>query len=76
VSHITDLQQYPEIAQMGRFVRHGDVDQVVDVITRLAFAFVSGTSFRPGRPSDLDRFSQALLMPTMIELVEATGHSQ
>ena len=76
VSHITDLQQYPEIAQMGRFVRHGDVDQVVDLITRSALDYASGTSSRPGRPADLDRFSQASLMPTMIELVEATGHSQ
>jgi colanic acid biosynthesis glycosyl transferase WcaI len=75
-SHITDLQQYPEIAQMGRFVRHGDVDQVVDVITQLASDFASGASSRPGRPADLDRFSQRSLMPMMIELVEATGHSQ
>jgi glycosyltransferase involved in cell wall biosynthesis len=75
-SHITDLQQYPEIAQMGRFVRHGDVDQVVDVITQLASDFASGASSRPGRPADLDRFSQRSLMPMMIELVEATVHSQ
>jgi glycosyltransferase involved in cell wall biosynthesis len=75
-SHITDLQQYPEIAQMGRFVRHGDVDQVVDVITQLASDFASGASSRPGRPADLDSFSQRSLMPIMIELVEATGHSQ
>jgi len=73
-SHITDLQQYPEIAQMGRFVRHGDVDQVVNVIVQLALDFASGTFSRPGRPVDLDRFSQRSLMPTMIELVEATGH--
>ena len=75
-SHITDLQRYSEIAQMGRFVRHGDVDQVVDIIVKLSIDFTNGTSSRPGRPADLDRFSQALLMPTMIELVEATGHSQ
>jgi glycosyltransferase involved in cell wall biosynthesis len=75
-SHITDLQRYSEIAQMGRFVRHGDVDQVVDIIVKLAIDFTNGTSFRPGRPADLDRFSQGSLMPTMMELVEATGHSQ
>ena len=28
------------------------------------------------RPADLDRFSQGSLMPPMIELVEAAGHSQ
>ncbi len=75
-SHITDLQQYPEIAQMGRFVRHGDVDQVIDHITQLASDYVSGTFSRPGRPSDLDRFSQMSLVPMMIELVEAAGHPQ
>jgi glycosyltransferase involved in cell wall biosynthesis len=75
-SHITDLQRYSEIARMGRFVRHGDVDQVVDILVKLAIDFTNGSSSRPGRPADLDRFSQGFLMPTMIELVEATGHSQ
>jgi colanic acid biosynthesis glycosyl transferase WcaI len=72
-SHITDLQQYPEIAKMGRFVRHGDVDQVVDIIVKLAIDFTNGTSSRPGRPADLDLFSQGLLMPAMIKLIEDIG---
>jgi colanic acid biosynthesis glycosyl transferase WcaI len=69
-SHIMDLQQYPGIARMGRFVRHGDVDQVVDLITKLAAGVRSATYSRPGRPADLDRFSQASLMPAMIALIE------
>ena len=69
-SHITDLQQYPGIARMGRFVRHGDVDQVVELITKLAAGVMSATYSRPGRPADLDRFSQASLMPAMIALIE------
>jgi hypothetical protein len=72
-SHITDLQQYPEIAQMGRYVCHGDVDQVVDVISQLASDFATAIFSRPGRPADLDHFSQRSLMPLMVELVEATG---
>jgi glycosyltransferase involved in cell wall biosynthesis len=75
-SHITDLQQHSEIAQMGKFVRHGDVDQVVDHITQLASDYASGTFFYPGRPAALDEFSQASLMPKMIELVEAVGNKQ
>ena len=72
-SHITELQQYPEIARMGRIVRHGDVDQVEQFIAHLATEFTSGTLLRPGRPASFDRFSQGSLMPTMIALVEAIG---
>jgi hypothetical protein len=75
-SHITDLQKEPGIADMGRFVRHGDVDQVVEIITQLASDYASGTSSRPGRPAVLDRFSQKTLVPSLIELIEATGKTQ
>jgi glycosyltransferase involved in cell wall biosynthesis len=71
-SHIADLRQYPGIARMGRFVRHGDVDQVVDLITQLASDFLNGISSRPGRPSDLDSFSQQSLIPSLIKLIETT----
>jgi hypothetical protein len=72
-SHITDLQKEPGISEMGRFVRHGDVDQVVTIIAKLASDSLSGISSRPGRPAVLDRFSQRVLLPTMVELIEATG---
>ncbi|MDR3548990.1 MAG: hypothetical protein P4M11_12135, partial [Candidatus Pacebacteria bacterium] len=72
-SHITDLQEYPEIGKMGRFVRNGDINQVVDHITQLASDFTNKVYSRPGRPTDLVRFSQTSLMPLMINLVEETG---
>jgi colanic acid biosynthesis glycosyl transferase WcaI len=72
-SHITDMQQYPGIARMGHFVRHGEVDRVVNLVTHLAADFASGSSSRPGRPADLDRFSQGFLMPSMMALIEAVG---
>jgi glycosyltransferase involved in cell wall biosynthesis len=75
-SHITDLEQYPGIARMGRFVRHGDVDQVVDFIAQLASDSESGASSRPCRPAELDRFSQETLLPSLVELIEKTGNSQ
>jgi colanic acid biosynthesis glycosyl transferase WcaI len=75
-SHITDMKQYSGIARMGRFVRHGDVDQVVDLITKLAAGVMSATYSRPGRPADLDRFSQASLMPAMIGLIEKMAPNQ
>jgi glycosyltransferase involved in cell wall biosynthesis len=75
-SHVTDLRQYPGIAEMGSFVRHGNVDQVVDIITQLSSDFASGTSSRPGRPAILDRFSQKALVHSLIELIEATGKTQ
>jgi colanic acid biosynthesis glycosyl transferase WcaI len=70
-SHIIDLQRYLEIARMGRFVRHGDIAQVVDFIVQSACDFANGTALRPGRPADLDRFSRKSLVPCMIDLVEA-----
>jgi colanic acid biosynthesis glycosyl transferase WcaI len=70
-SHITDMRQYPSIARMGRFVRHGDVDQVAALITKLAEEVATPSYIRPGRPADLDRFSQGSLMPCMIALIEA-----
>jgi colanic acid biosynthesis glycosyl transferase WcaI len=70
-SHITDMQQYPGIARMGRFVRHGDVHQVVALITKLAEEVATPSYSRPGRPADLNRFSHGYLMPRMIALVEA-----
>jgi colanic acid biosynthesis glycosyl transferase WcaI len=75
-SHITDMQQYAGIARMGRFVGHGDVDQVVAHITQLAAEVATSTYARPGRPAELDRFSQGCLMPSMIALVEAIGPAQ
>ena len=72
-SHVTDMQHSPEIAGMGRFVRHGDVDQVVQLVNKLAGEFRSGRYKRPGRPADLDRFSRATLLPAMLALVEASG---
>jgi colanic acid biosynthesis glycosyl transferase WcaI len=72
-SHITDLKQHPEIAEMGHFVRHGDVDQVVEVITRLAADFIAGRSSRPGQPVVFDQFSKQTLLPAMIRLIEAAG---
>jgi hypothetical protein len=75
-SHVTDLQKEDGIAEMGRFVRHGDVDQVVDIIAQLASDFASGVSSRPRRPDVLDRFSQKSLVPSMIELIVATGKAQ
>lgn len=75
-SHITDLRRDPEIAKMGNFVRHGNVDQVVDIIKQLSSDFASGTSSRPGRPAILDRFSQNALVHSLIELIEATGETQ
>ena len=74
-SHITDMQQYSGIARMGRFIRHGDVDQVVAYITQLAVEVASTTYARPGRPAELDRFSQRFLMPSMIALIQALGPS-
>ena len=71
-SHITELQQYPEIARMGRFVRHGDVNQVVDIITRMASEGNTGEFPRPGRPAALDRFSRESLVPRMIHFIEMT----
>jgi colanic acid biosynthesis glycosyl transferase WcaI len=70
-SHITDMRQYPGIACMGRFVRHGDVDRVVALTTKLAAEVADPAYTRPGRPADLDRFSNRSLMPSMIALVEA-----
>lgn len=75
-SHIVDLQQYPGIARMGHFARHGDADQVVDIITKLASDFAPGKPSRPGRPTDLDRFSQTSLVPLMTRLVEAVEHAR
>jgi colanic acid biosynthesis glycosyl transferase WcaI len=70
-SHINDMRQYPGISRMGRFVRHGDVDRVVALITKLAAEVATPSYTRPGRPADLDRFSQGSLMPCMIALIEA-----
>ncbi|MFZ0745312.1 MAG: glycosyltransferase family 4 protein [Terracidiphilus sp.] len=75
-SHITDLRQFPGIAGMGRFVRHGDVDRAVEVITQLASELESGVCSRPGRPGELDHYSQEQLMPSLIELIEATGNTR
>jgi colanic acid biosynthesis glycosyl transferase WcaI len=75
-SHITDLRLFPGIARMGQFVRHGDVDRVVGLIAQLASEVISGSTSRPGRPVDLDRFSQKSLIPSMIELIEKTGKFQ
>lgn len=72
-SHITDLQQHSEILQMGRFVRHGDVDQVVNVIMRMASDFGSNAASRPGRPAALDGFTRKTLAPSMIGLIEAAA---
>jgi hypothetical protein len=69
-SHIMDLLLYPGLARMGRFVRHGDVDQAVDLTTKLAAWVMSAKYLRPGRPADLDRFSQVSFMPAMIALIE------
>ena len=70
-SHITDMRQYPGIARMGQFVRHGDVDRVVALITNLAAEAATPSYTRPGRPAELDRFSHASLVPSMIALIEA-----
>ena len=75
-SHITDLQKELGIAEMGRFVRHGDVGQVVNNIELLASDFASGVSSRPRRPDVLDRYSQKALVPSLIELIEATGKTR
>jgi colanic acid biosynthesis glycosyl transferase WcaI len=70
-SHITDMRQYPAIARMGRFVRHGDVDRAVALIEKIAAEVATPFYARPGRPADLDRFSHGSVMPSMIALVEA-----
>jgi glycosyltransferase involved in cell wall biosynthesis len=75
-SHITDLQKEPGIAEMGRNARHGDVDRVVNIIEKLASDYACGISSRPGRPPVLDRFSQKVLLPSMVKLIEAMGKSQ
>jgi colanic acid biosynthesis glycosyl transferase WcaI len=75
-SHITDLRQYSGIARMGGFFRHGDVEQVVKLITTLAVDFKNTPASRPGRPDDLDCFAQGSLMPSMLKLVEAMQPSE
>jgi colanic acid biosynthesis glycosyl transferase WcaI len=73
-SHITDMQQFPQIASMGRFVRHGDVDEVVARISELAWKFADTTYTRPGRPAALDCFARQTLMSSMTALIEDTVH--
>ena len=73
------LRIYSSIQKSHRWVDSFAMEMWIrlwTILSKLASDFASGTSSRPGRPADLDRFSQASLMPTMIELVEATGHSQ
>jgi len=75
-SHITDLRQDAQIAAMGKFVRHGDSDQVVQIIKQLASDSEDKTYERPGRPAVLDRFSQTTLVPSLIGVIEMAGKDQ
>jgi hypothetical protein len=47
------------------------VDRVVALIEKLAAEVIAPYYTRPGRPADLDRFSQGSLIPRMITLIEA-----
>jgi len=71
-SHIVDLQNDTDVARMGNFVRHGDVDRVVALIEKLSAQADSGEP-RPGRPSILDGFARSMLMPRMIDVIESAA---
>jgi len=75
-SHIVDLRAEEDVARMGNFVRHGEVERVVEIISGMAVEWKAGCHSRPGRPRTLDRFTRQALMPEMIRLIEAASRTK
>jgi glycosyltransferase involved in cell wall biosynthesis len=68
-SHVADLGEDSDVAQMANFACHGEVDRVTGIIETMAKA----ARERPGRPALLDRLSRKVLMSSMIALIECAG---
>jgi glycosyltransferase involved in cell wall biosynthesis len=66
-SHLTDILSQTDVAEQGTAVAHGDVEQVVECLEQAA----AHSEWHPPKnsPASAARFSKAMLLPRLIDLV-------